>query len=67
MGYSLSLDKLYESPEHFDYSTYDENFPGLIYKYMVSKSDSTKEKKGNNIVALVFASGKMVFTGAKSK
>lgn len=37
LGYSLNLDKLCECPEHSEYSTYDDNFPGLIYKYMINK------------------------------
>lgn len=65
LGYLVSLDKIYEDADHKKYSTYDDNFPGLIYRYMVNEDDRIKKK--NNIIALVFASGKMVFTGAKSQ
>ncbi|KAL4473769.1 hypothetical protein ABPG74_022633 [Tetrahymena malaccensis] len=64
LGYSVCLDKIHDDKDHKVYSTYDDTFPGLIYRYMLNPNE---QKKKNNIIALVFASGKMVFTGAKSQ
>lgn len=61
----MSLDKINDDKDHGTFCTFDDNFPGLIYRYMLNKN---QQKKGNNnIIALVFSSGKMVFTGAKSQ
>ncbi|EGR30047.1 tata-box binding protein, putative [Ichthyophthirius multifiliis] len=56
LGYKINLNSLNEDNEHNKFATYEDTFPGLIYK-----------KFNSNIVALIFASGKMVFTGAKSE
>jgi len=53
--FPISLESL--SSEHTIYSTYEpELFPGLIYRMHVPK-----------IVLLIFASGKIVLTGAKTR
>ena len=65
LGHLVNLHKIYEDADHKKYSTLDDNFPGLIYSYFVKKDEPNNNK--NNIIALVFASGKMVFTGAKSQ
>jgi len=53
--FAISLEGL--SVEHDKYSTYEpEIFPGLIYRMSSPK-----------IVLLIFASGKIVLTGAKNK
>lgn len=55
VGFPISLEGLQNAHEKF--STYEpEIFPGLIYRMMTPK-----------IVLLVFASGKIVLTGAKTK
>ena len=55
MQFAISLEGL--SSDHDKFSTYEpEIFPGLIYRMQAPK-----------IVLLVFASGKIVLTGAKNK
>ena len=55
VGFAISLEGLQNV--HDKFSTYEpEIFPGLIYRLMSPK-----------IVLLVFASGKIVLTGAKTK
>ena len=54
-GIQISLESL--NVEHNDFSTYEpELFPGLVYRMAFPK-----------ICLLVFGSGKVVFTGAKSR
>lgn len=64
LGFQVYLDKINEHPANKDLSSYDDTFPGLIYKYYVNTI--MPKQKNSCIIALVFASGKMVFTGAKS-
>lgn len=55
VGFPISLEGL--SGQHYKFSTYEpELFPGLIYRM-----------KDPKIVLLIFASGKIVLTGAKNK
>ena len=55
VGFPISLEQL--SSAHDKFSTYEpELFPGLIYRMQTPK-----------IVLLIFASGKIVLTGAKNK
>jgi transcription initiation factor TFIID TATA-box-binding protein len=55
VGFKISLERL--QIQHEKFSTYEpEIFPGLIYRMLSPK-----------IVLLVFASGKIVLTGAKTK
>ena len=55
MGFAISLESL--NTEHSNFSTYEpELFPGLIYRMHEPK-----------IVLLIFASGKIVLTGAKNR
>ena len=55
VGFPISLENL--SSTHDKFSTYEpELFPGLIYRM-----------KDPKIVLLIFASGKIVLTGAKNK
>ena len=55
VGFPISLESL--SSTHESFSTYEpELFPGLIYRMQIPK-----------IVLLIFASGKIVLTGAKNK
>lgn len=55
VGFPISLEGL--SHAHDKFSTYEpELFPGLIYRMATPK-----------IVLLIFASGKIVLTGAKNK
>ncbi len=56
MNFPISLEGL-NSSEHTKFTTYEpEIFPGLIYRMMTPK-----------IVLLIFASGKIVLTGAKTR
>jgi len=56
VGFKLALESLHNS-EHSDFCTYEpELFPGLIYRMAKPKT-----------TILVFASGKIVLTGAKGK
>lgn len=53
--YTIDLDDI--SEKHAQFSSYEpEVFPGLIYRMMKPK-----------LVLLIFVSGKIVITGAKSK
>ena len=55
MKFKISLDGI--SSEHDKFSQYEpELFPGLVYRLVDPK-----------MVLLIFASGKVVFTGAKSR
>jgi transcription initiation factor TFIID TATA-box-binding protein len=55
VGFAISLESL--NTEHSNFSTYEpELFPGLIYRMHEPK-----------IVLLIFASGKIVLTGAKNR
>lgn len=54
-GFEIGLEKL--SLEHSTFSSYEpELFPGLVYRLLTPKC-----------VMLIFASGKVVFTGAKTR
>jgi transcription initiation factor TFIID TATA-box-binding protein len=57
VNFSISLESISSSKEHQKFSRYEpELFPGLIYKMHKPK-----------IVLLIFVSGKIVLTGAKTK
>lgn len=61
---------LSESDKYATQSHLDDNFPGLIYKLENKQfldEVVKKEGKEKKMVALIFSSGKVVFTGADKK
>lgn len=57
LGFSIKLESLYQDPSQSKFCTYDpELFPGLVYRML-----------GPKVVILIFVSGKIVLTGAKSR
>lgn len=68
VGFTIPLMKLYYHMKKYKCRvTYEpEIFPGLIYRYLGKEDKNDENGEQNlNIVFLIFASGKMVITGAK--
>jgi transcription initiation factor TFIID TATA-box-binding protein len=57
VNFQINLEELYHSPRHSEYCTFNpETFPGLIFNMANPK-----------VCLLIFASGKIVLTGAKRR
>ena len=67
VNFQIQLEQLLKS-EHWRYSNYNpDTFPGLIY-HMEEEIRNKREGEDNlKVCLLIFASGKIVLTGAKSR
>ncbi len=63
LGFKINLTKFNEHEAYKNCSTYENSFPGLIHK--IKKTETRQDLE--QMVALVFSSGKVVFTGAKKE